>query len=360
MQALLTLNCFPAGMELFPAADDDQWTLIKREIDNSDYYLVVLAGRYGLIDPPSGLSYTEKEYDYALATAKPIIAFLHKDPDSLPKKQRETDPDLYQKLKRFHEKVKKKLVMFWTSPQDLENAVLRSCLQLFNSRPAEGWVRARSARRQEDLEKMTELQDKLQLAEEQIATLRRTNPEYNGLMSVSTGSGRDDAFQAIRARAKHQIIVVGIGMSQITMYAKRTVSEQARSVPIDFMMIDPDFLDSNPAFADRLQEFLDIRDFRTTAKASYTVLKTLAEEWNSDQNNPHGMRLKVYRTIPTMSMVMIDPDTPNGEFIIEFFLYQSGEYRPRFHVRKTDETESLFSRIHSEYLRLWNSARRVV
>ncbi len=27
MQALLELDCIPVGMELFPAADDDQWTL---------------------------------------------------------------------------------------------------------------------------------------------------------------------------------------------------------------------------------------------------------------------------------------------------------------------------------------------
>lgn len=37
MQALLELDCIPAGMELFPAADDDQWTLIKRVIEDCDY-----------------------------------------------------------------------------------------------------------------------------------------------------------------------------------------------------------------------------------------------------------------------------------------------------------------------------------
>lgn len=33
IQALLELDCLPSGMELFPAADEDQWTLIKRVID---------------------------------------------------------------------------------------------------------------------------------------------------------------------------------------------------------------------------------------------------------------------------------------------------------------------------------------
>lgn len=35
MQALLELDCIPAGMELFPAANEDQWTLIKKVIDDS-------------------------------------------------------------------------------------------------------------------------------------------------------------------------------------------------------------------------------------------------------------------------------------------------------------------------------------
>lgn len=40
MQALLELDCIPAGMELFPASNDDQWTLIKRVIDALDELLV--------------------------------------------------------------------------------------------------------------------------------------------------------------------------------------------------------------------------------------------------------------------------------------------------------------------------------
>src|SRR5687767_10458335 len=65
MQALLELGCMPAGMELFPAASDDQWTLIKKVIDDSDYYIVIVGGRYGSLGP-DGLSYTEMEYRYAL------------------------------------------------------------------------------------------------------------------------------------------------------------------------------------------------------------------------------------------------------------------------------------------------------
>ena len=49
IQALLELDCIPAGMALFPAADDDQWTLIREVIDLSDYYVVIVGGRYGSV-----------------------------------------------------------------------------------------------------------------------------------------------------------------------------------------------------------------------------------------------------------------------------------------------------------------------
>ena len=38
-QALLRADCFPAVMELFPAADEEQFEFIKTIIDQSDYYI---------------------------------------------------------------------------------------------------------------------------------------------------------------------------------------------------------------------------------------------------------------------------------------------------------------------------------
>jgi hypothetical protein len=49
VSALLQMDAFPAGMELFPAADDDAWTLIERVIEASDYYLLVIGGKYGSV-----------------------------------------------------------------------------------------------------------------------------------------------------------------------------------------------------------------------------------------------------------------------------------------------------------------------
>jgi hypothetical protein len=61
-KAILRLKCFPIGMELFPSSDEDTWEFIKRQIDSTDYYIVVIAGRYGSI-AADGTSYTEMEYN---------------------------------------------------------------------------------------------------------------------------------------------------------------------------------------------------------------------------------------------------------------------------------------------------------
>ena len=100
MQALLELDCIPAGMELFPASNDDQWTLIRRIIDDCDYYIVIIGGRYGSTNE-EGISYTEMEYRYALSTGKPIIAFLHKNPEEIISKYVEATADGREKLQAF-------------------------------------------------------------------------------------------------------------------------------------------------------------------------------------------------------------------------------------------------------------------
>lgn len=142
MQALLELNCMPAGMELFPAANEEQWSWIKRVIDESDYYLVVVAGRYGSIAKSTGLAYTEMEYRYALETKKPVIGFLHSDPVQLAAKHCEQTDDGRTKLASFRDLVGSKLCKMWTTPADLGAKVSRSLTQLMKAHPAVGWVRS--------------------------------------------------------------------------------------------------------------------------------------------------------------------------------------------------------------------------
>ena len=51
IQTLMEMDCIPSGMELFPASDEEQWEFIKRIIDDCDYYLLIIGGKYGKPGP---------------------------------------------------------------------------------------------------------------------------------------------------------------------------------------------------------------------------------------------------------------------------------------------------------------------
>ncbi len=141
IQSLLMLNCFPCGMEYFPAGDDEVWEAIKKLIDACDYYIVIVAGKYGTVDKASGQSFTEKEYRYALDRNKRIAAFLHSDLDSIPSGKTETKPSNLKKLKEFRKLCGKKMCSEWTSAGDLKTKVLASMVHLMHEYPATGWAR---------------------------------------------------------------------------------------------------------------------------------------------------------------------------------------------------------------------------
>lgn len=144
LQTLMEMDCIPAGMELFPAADEEQWEFIKSVIDDCDYYLLIIGGRYGST-ADDGLSYTEKEFDYAVSKGIKVIALLHKSPDELPRSKSETEESNYQKLQVFRNKVSDgRLVRFWNNPAQLPGEVSLSLNKTIKIFPAIGWVRADS------------------------------------------------------------------------------------------------------------------------------------------------------------------------------------------------------------------------
>lgn len=160
LQAILERKAFPAGMELFPSADEEQFEFIKREIDSSDYYIVIIAGRYGSV-AEDGVSYTEKEYDYAVSIGKPVMTFLHKDIGKLIGDRLERGNEGQEKLQKFRQKAQaRKLVSFYENPDDLKAKVFHSLVQQFDMKPMRGWVRAGQISRA-DLEKIADLQQQV-------------------------------------------------------------------------------------------------------------------------------------------------------------------------------------------------------
>jgi hypothetical protein len=170
-KALLQLHCMPIGMELFGSADEETWEFIQRQIENCDYYVVIVADKYGSI-AADGFSYTEKEYDYAREIKKPVLAFVHGSRGVIPRDKTEQDAEKRPKLEAFIEKARRSPVSFFTAPHDLATQVIVSFVNLRDSRPAVGFIRADQAA---DLKKYTELLEENARLRTEISKLERSD-----------------------------------------------------------------------------------------------------------------------------------------------------------------------------------------
>jgi len=157
IQTLMEMDCIPAGMELFPAADEEQFEFIKKVIDDCDYYLLILGGRYGSLTS-EGISYTEMEYEYALSIKLKVIAFIHGSPGNIPSNKTEQKDELKDKFNNFRDKVaENRIVKFWTEANELPGLVALSLNKAIKQFPAVGWVRADTVASQEILYEINEL-----------------------------------------------------------------------------------------------------------------------------------------------------------------------------------------------------------
>lgn len=141
---VLDSHNFPIAMEQFPASPSSQWEYIKKEIDTTDYYILIVGGKYGSIDEVEQISYTEKEFNYARSKQIPVIAFMIKDIDALLGAKIEKDPVRIEKLNSFRNRLLYKegiLIKFFSDVQNLKYEVIQSIHQIIKDNPRPGWVR---------------------------------------------------------------------------------------------------------------------------------------------------------------------------------------------------------------------------
>jgi hypothetical protein len=186
VEAILTAGHIPAGMELFAAGDESQMDVIKRWIDESDVYLLVLGGRYGSIEPKSQKSYIHLEYEYALATGKPLFSVVIEDShlnEKIKSLGRDAlEGDYPQKLKEFRELVLSKMVRFWQDPKDIKISILETLSEISRRDDLVGWIPGDQAVDTATLaEEMARLAKENADLREKLASLSEASTTYNGL-----------------------------------------------------------------------------------------------------------------------------------------------------------------------------------
>ena len=176
---ILEMEQFPVGMELFSAADEDQWDVIRQTIDTSDYYVLIIGRRYGSIIPEgksdAGISYTEKEFNYAVSKGIPVLAFIMDDATVSFIPSGET-PDKSAKLYEFRNKVKVgRYVKFFKNPDQFATYLSQSIHKAIRRGDRPGWVRTTEFNIEESHARILQLTERVHTLEALNADLKLEN-----------------------------------------------------------------------------------------------------------------------------------------------------------------------------------------
>lgn len=159
LQSILKLRHIPVGMEHFVSTNEEQFNYIKRLLDETDYYILIIGNRYGS-QADDGISYTEKEFDYAVNLGIPVIACIHSNPDVLPVNRSDTSLRVKQKLSKFRNKVMNhRMVSYfsWDNPSALSAEVAVALINTINDYPRPGWERVVSYENSDLLNQINDL-----------------------------------------------------------------------------------------------------------------------------------------------------------------------------------------------------------
>ncbi|MGC2476640.1 MAG: DUF4062 domain-containing protein [Candidatus Sulfotelmatobacter sp.] len=308
IQSVIELNCIPAGMELFPASNEEQLQFIKRVIDDCDYYLLIIAGRYGSVGS-DGVSYTEKEFDYAVSRGLPVIAFPHENPDDITLGKSEKDPAFRKKLEEFRKKVCfGRVVKMWKNPHELPGYVAQSLSGVIHRHPAIGWVRANRAANEDILAEINELRKRNADLQSALVALKPA------VAAIGDLAGLDESFTVfgmyyVPSYNRNDRWSVGVSWREIFSYIAPYLTEHPSEKTVRDVLRDALWTRFNSTYGGKSPE-IDSQCFKTIGiqlealglvKISYsqTVAGGMALFWSATSR---GERLTLeLRTVRTKS-----------------------------------------------------------
>ncbi len=212
IKELLKFNCIPAAMEFFQPINKKSLDVIMKIIDDCDYLVLIIAGRYGsaINGKPNGISFTESEYKYAIEKNIPVIPLLldEEELERLKKSKKKADRerlDLNQKrakqkrLTQFRSKLEKlALVSYFRWGESISLVVANALRNAIQIEPMPGWVREKDRNivlLAEEMEKKQQknyldIKDHFKQTRRFITRLRQAHPFTKDMLEVKSNNRR--------------------------------------------------------------------------------------------------------------------------------------------------------------------------
>jgi Domain of unknown function (DUF4062) len=361
VEAILRAGHIPAGMELFAAGDQSQMEVIRNWIDDSDVFLLILGGRYGSIEPESGKSYVQIEYEYALAKRKPWFACVIYN-DEL-KRRGNQDYEIFRetknvdKLENFRSTLTSKtLVQFWSDPRDIKLAIFQSLSDFSQRKNIQGWVKD-SIDFQSIMLQFTQLS-----TEHSKIKSEKNNYRSLGLSNIY----RDFSREQFREKLEKEDVSNGIDILQtfapnLDYFKEALIKCLNKGANIRLLLSWP----KSPAAKlreDALSRYNKnsiLSVTRSNVEQEVTKnLETLEEIFrrinNLEAKCAGSLQVRLYNSIPSISMYRI-----NDYFLIGVFLHGRLAVSS-FQLELTGMDTTLVYVCSSEFNQIWEMAREIM
>lgn len=136
---IVFLGHFASGMEDFTACGEDLETYIKKAIDESDYYVIILGQRFGSSIPENkDISYTMMEYEYAKSKGMRIIPLIYNGLQVLDGNDLSINGC---KFNGFVETIKTKTPQYFKDENELIRKFTKALNAEIKNYPQKGWIR---------------------------------------------------------------------------------------------------------------------------------------------------------------------------------------------------------------------------
>lgn len=366
VEAILRAGHIPAGMELFAAGDKSQMEIIKRWIDDSDVFLLILGGRYGSIEPESGKSYVHIEYEYAVSRNKACFAYVIKD-DELERrgqqdyeKFRETQNRA--KLEEFRRTLMNgKLVDLWSNADQLKYSINvsltgTSLTDLLEEKKLRGWVKDEKIDFPSLLIEYNQLRvdnSKLQIKINDYSNLGLTNI-YREFLRDSFNEKMEEVTQD--SQRSNEIDILQTFAPNLEFFKETLIECLKKGVNIR-VLLSWSKSRAVKLREDALRRYANGLKIKTNVESEVTKnLETLQEIFDNIncENYQGSLKVRLYNSIPSISMYRI-----NDYFLVGVFLHGRLAVRS-FQLELTGTDTTLVNVCSEEFNKIWDMAREIM
>lgn len=294
MEAILAAGHIPAAMEQFSPGDETALEKIRGWIEESDAFVLILGGRYGSIEPTSGKSYVQLEYEYALQKKKPFFALVvtreHHE-----RRVRELglsvdEREQQEKYKEFKTVVTGKLCAVWHDRKDIKAAILHKLPEWARRPDLTGWVRS------------DESGDPAVLLDfQQVTATFGVIEKWYDCAKEEVRIGGNDCKTAVEAKARSVQAMLD------------------RNVKVKVLCVNPDSPAAN------MLPMIDPR-FPTAGRhrSSMNSVREVMEDFQTEY--PSLFEYRYLPILPAYGLLITDPGRPTGFMKVE--LYASQPWKP--------------------------------